>query len=34
MGFWILELVCVAVPCSLTIGLRLAERISHAQRPS
>jgi hypothetical protein len=30
VGFWPFELVCVVVRCSLTIGVRLAERTSHA----
>jgi hypothetical protein len=32
MSFRLFELVCVAVLCSRTIGLRLVERISHAQQ--
>ena len=32
MGSWLFELVCLAVLCSLTIGVRLAERTSHAQQ--
>jgi hypothetical protein len=32
MGFRQLEMVGVAVLCSLTIGARLAERTSHAQQ--